>query len=138
MKGQWLQVVDKLTYLRSTLSRVVHINDEVNTLEAYCLELCTSMTKSVPGLPKLVQHLANYVEVYGIKVKSDLTQSWKSTDLLCCQNYYTHVKLEQFTKDMPKDWCTPIQAVLETSKISVSLSFRTWSKNEMIFIVSLN
>ena len=30
VKGQRLQVVDKFTYLRSTLSRVVHINDEVN------------------------------------------------------------------------------------------------------------
>ena len=30
MKGQRLQVVDKLTYLGSTLSRVVHIDDEVN------------------------------------------------------------------------------------------------------------
>ena len=30
MKGQRLQVVDKFTYLRSTLSRVVHIDDEVN------------------------------------------------------------------------------------------------------------
>ena len=30
VKGQRLQVVDKFTYLGSTLSRVVHINDEVN------------------------------------------------------------------------------------------------------------
>ena len=30
MKGQRLQVVDKFTYLRSTLSRVMHIDDEVN------------------------------------------------------------------------------------------------------------
>ena len=30
VKGQRLQVVDKFTYLRSTLSRVVHIYDEVN------------------------------------------------------------------------------------------------------------
>ena len=30
VKGQRLQVVDKLTYLGSALSRVVHINDEVN------------------------------------------------------------------------------------------------------------
>ena len=36
--------------------------------------------KSMPGLPKLVQHLAEYVEVFGIEVESDLTQSWKSTD----------------------------------------------------------
>ena len=30
MKGQRLQVVDKFTYLGSILSRVVHIDDEVN------------------------------------------------------------------------------------------------------------
>ena len=30
VKGQRLQVVDKFIYLGSTLSRVVHINDEVN------------------------------------------------------------------------------------------------------------
>ena len=30
VKGQRLQVVDKVTYLGSTLSRVVHIDDEVN------------------------------------------------------------------------------------------------------------
>ena len=51
------------------------------------------MLKSMPGFPKLVQHLADYVEVFGIKVESDLTQSWKSTDLWWCQHYYTNVKL---------------------------------------------
>ena len=30
MKGQRLQVVDKFTYLGSTLSRVIHIDDEIN------------------------------------------------------------------------------------------------------------
>ena len=39
------------------------------TLEAHCLE------KSMLGLPKLVQHLAGYVEVFGTEVESDLTQS---------------------------------------------------------------
>ena len=50
VKGQRLQVVDKFTYL-----------------EAHCLELCTLMMKSMPLLPKLVQHLADYVEVLGSK-----------------------------------------------------------------------
>ena len=60
VKGHRLQVVDKFTYLGSTLSRVVHIDD-----------------KSMPGLPKLVQHLASYVTVCWptIKVESGLTQS---------------------------------------------------------------
>ena len=69
--------------------------------------------KLMPGLPKLVQHLADYVLVFGIEVESDLTQSWKSTDLWYCQHYYTHVKLGQFTNGMSKDWTTSIQAVLE-------------------------
>ena len=30
VKGQQMQIVDKFTYLGSTLSRVVHIDDEVN------------------------------------------------------------------------------------------------------------
>ena len=70
------------------------------------------MIKSMPGLP--VQNLADYVEVFGIEVESDWTQSWKSTDPWCCQHYYTHAKLGQFTNGMPKDWTTSIQAVLET------------------------
>ena len=96
MNGQRLQVVDKFTYI----------------LEAHCLELYTLMMKSMPGLPTL-GHLADYVEVFGIEVVSDLTQSWKSTDLCCCQHYYTHAKLGLFTYGMPKDWTTSIQAVLE-------------------------
>ena len=58
VKGQRLQVVNKFTYLGSTLSRVVHIDDEV-----------------ILGLSKLVQHLAGYVEVFGTEVESDFTQS---------------------------------------------------------------
>ena len=66
------------------------------------------MMKSTPGLPKLVQHLADYVEVFGIEVESDLAQSWKSTDLWCCQHYYTHAELRHFTNGIHF-----IQAVLE-------------------------
>ena len=58
VKGQRLQVVDKFTYLGSTL-----------------LELCTLMMKSMLELPKLVQHLAGYVEVFGTEAESDLTHS---------------------------------------------------------------
>ena len=60
----------------------------------------------MPGLPKLVQDLADFVEVFGNVVESDSTQSWKSTDPWCCQRQYTHAKLEQFTNGMPKDWTT--------------------------------
>ena len=58
MKGQRLQVVNKFTYLGSTLSRVVHVDDEVNA-----------------KIAKASQHFANYVEVFGTEVESDLTQS---------------------------------------------------------------
>ena len=47
------------------------------------------MMKSMLELPKLVQYLANYVEAFGTEVESDLNQSWKYTDLWCCQHYYT-------------------------------------------------
>ena len=53
VKGQRLQVVDMFIYFGSTLYRVVHVDDEVNA-----------------SLPKLVQHLADYVKVYGIEVES--------------------------------------------------------------------
>ena len=58
VEGQRLQAVAKFT-----------------TLEAHCLELCTLMMKSLPRLSKLEQHLADYEEVFGIEVESDLTQS---------------------------------------------------------------
>ena len=52
VKGQQLQVVDKFTYLGSTLSRAVHIDDKVNARIA-----------------------KGYVGVFGTEVESDLTQS---------------------------------------------------------------
>ena len=58
VKGQRLQAVDKFSYLGSTF-----------------LELCTLMMKSMLGLPKLVRHLAGYVEVFGTEAEPDLTQS---------------------------------------------------------------
>ena len=54
MKGQLLQVVD----LGSTLLRAVHIDDEFNT-----------------RIAKASAASADYVEVFGIKVESDMTQS---------------------------------------------------------------
>ena len=48
----------------------------IYTLEAHCQESCTLMMKSMSGLPKIVQHLADYVVVFGgIEVESGLTQS---------------------------------------------------------------
>ena len=94
VKGQRLQVVDKFTYLGSTFSRVVHI-DEVNA----------RIAKASAAFGRL--------RVFGTEVESDLTQSWKYIAQMCCQHYYTHVKLGQFTNGMPKDWTTSIQAVLE-------------------------
>ena len=58
VKGQRLQMIDKFTYLGSTLSRVVHIDDEVSA-----------------RIAKASAALTSYVEVFGIEVESDLTQS---------------------------------------------------------------
>ena len=65
----------------------------------------------MPGLPNPVQHLADNMEVYVIE--ADLTQGWTFTDLLCCQHFYTHVKIGQFTNGMPNDWTTFIKTVWE-------------------------
>ena len=64
--------------------------------------------KSMPGLPKLVQHLADYVEVFGIEVESDLTQSWKSADILfyACETWTVYQR-------HAKRLSPSIQAVLE-------------------------
>ena len=84
------------------------------------------MMRSMSGLPKLVQHLVDYVEVFWIELESYSTQSWKSTELWCCQQYYTHMTLGQFTNGMPKDWTTSIQAVLENfQKLNGKTGFQT-------------
>ena len=85
-KGQRLQVVDKFTYLGSTLSRVVHIDDEVNI-----------------RIVKASEAFGRLRGIFGTEVESDLTQSLTYTDRWCCQHYYTHAKRGQFTKDTPKD-----------------------------------
>ena len=61
---------------RSTTAsgRQVHISWK------HIVELCTLMMKPMLGLPKQVQHLSGYVEVFGTEVESDLTQSSKYTD----------------------------------------------------------
>ena len=85
MKGQRLQVVDKFIYLGSTLSRA-----------------CTLMMRSMLGLPKLVQHLAGYVKVFGTEVESDLHKAESiqiggaANTIICMRN------LGQFTNGMPK------------------------------------
>ena len=55
------------------------------------------MMKSMPGLPKLVQHLAGYVEVFGTEVELDLTKSWRYADRWCCQHYYIVYACETWT-----------------------------------------
>ena len=64
--------------------------------------------KSMPGLSKLVQHLAGYMVVFEIEVESCLTQSWKSTKRFCCQHYCMHAERGQFTNGTPKGWTTSI------------------------------
>ena len=60
LQSQWKvndsQKVDKFTYLGSTLSRVVHIDKEVNA--------------------RIAKARAAFGRLRGIKVESDLTQSW--------------------------------------------------------------
>ena len=100
VKGQRLQVVDKFVHL--PWKHIVKIR----------AHRCTLMMKWMPGFPKLVQHLADYVVVFGTEMESGLTQSWKSTKLWC-QHNCMHAKSGQFTNGMSKEWTTSIQAALE-------------------------
>ena len=73
MKDQRLQVVDKFTYLGSTLSRVVHIDGEVNA--------------------RIAKASAAFGRLRGsIWSRSGISDT-KYTDRWCCQHYYTHAKL---------------------------------------------
>ena len=103
MKGQRLQVVDKFTYLGSTLLRVVHIDDEVNAriakasaafgrlcsaafgrLETSPTSYCGSIFYLLVIIKKKIDNKMEYqkgepkwgaeVEVFGTEVESDLTQ----------------------------------------------------------------
>ena len=87
MKGQRLQVVEKFTYLGSTLSRVVHIDDKVNARIA--------KAKAAFG-----QLCGSIWDRSGIRLDTKLK---KSLQICRCQHYYKHVKLRQFTNGMSKD-----------------------------------
>ena len=78
------------------------------------------MMKSMPGLLKVVLHLTNYVEVFGIEVESDLTQNWKYTDRCCCQPYYTHAKHRQLPTACQKIEPLPYKLSFKTSKDQVA------------------
>ena len=86
MKGKRLQVVDKFTYLGSTLSRVVHIDDEVNARIAKASAVFGRLRGSI-------------WDRSGIRFDAKL-KVYKS---VVSQHYYTHAKLGQFTNGMPKD-----------------------------------
>ena len=86
VKGQRLQVVDKFTYLGSTLSKVVHIVDEVNA----------KIAKASAAFGRL---RGSVWDRSGIRLDTKL----KSTMLWCSQHYCMHAKRGQFTNGMPKD-----------------------------------
>ena len=65
------------------------------------------MMKSMPGLPKLVQHLVDYVVVFGSKVESGWTQaeSLQSCDfantIVCMRNMDSLPMACQKTEPLP-------------------------------------
>ena len=65
------------------------------------------MVKSIPGLPKQVQHLADYVVVFGIEVESGLTQSWSlqscgaANTIVCMRNVDSLPTARQKTEPLP-------------------------------------
>ena len=83
VNGQKLQVEDKFTYLGSTPSRAVHIDDKFTARSA----------KASVAFGRL---RANVLERNGIRIDTKL-----STKLWYCQPSYMHVRPGQYT--MPKD-----------------------------------
>ena len=97
VKGQRLKVVDKFTYLGSTLSRAVHIDDEVNARIAKATAAFGRLHGSISDRSgiRLVTKLKEYRSVVFVNTAIRMRN------------------LGQFTNGMPKDWTTSIQAVLE-------------------------
>ena len=85
MKGQRLQVIDKFSYLRSTLSGVVHIDDEV----------VARIAKASAAFGRLHESIWDQSEIR----RDTKLKVYRSVVL----HYYTHAKLRQFTNSMPKD-----------------------------------
>ena len=83
VKCQRLQVVDRFTYLG---------------------ESCTLMMKSMPGLPKLLQHLVDYMVVFRIEVKSGLTSLQScgaANNIVCMRNVDSLPTACQKTEPLP-------------------------------------
>ena len=85
VNGQKRQVVDKFTYLGSTLSRAVYIDDEVTARTA----------KASVAFGRL------RTKVW--EMESDLILCLKSTRLLYCQASYMHVRPGQYTNAIPRN-----------------------------------
>ena len=92
--GQRLQMLDKFTYLGSTLSRVVHFDDEVNA-------------RIAKGSAAFDQLRGSIWDRSGIRLDTKL-KVYRSvvlpTLLYACET-------ETITNSMPKDWTTSIQAI---------------------------
>ena len=86
VNGQKLKVVDKFTYLGSSLSRAVHIDDEVTARIA-------NASVAFGRLPAMS----------GSEMESSLTPSRKSTWLWYCQAYCMNVRPGQYTSVMQRD-----------------------------------
>ena len=65
VKGQRLQVVDKFTYLGSTLSRVVHIDDEVNASIAKASAAFSRLRGSIWDRSGIRRHKAESIQIAG-------------------------------------------------------------------------
>ena len=90
VKGQRLQVVGKFPYLGSILSRVVHIDDEVNARIAKC-SFWPATCKYLGPNWNQIWHKAESIQIGGA----------------------ANTTIRMRNLDMPKDWTTSIQAVLE-------------------------
>ena len=89
VKGQRLQVVDKFTFLGSTLTGIVHIDDEVNARIAKASAAFDWLRGSI----------------------WDLSQTWHKAENIQIRGAANTII--RMRNGMPKDWATSIQAVLE-------------------------
>ena len=85
VKGQRLQVVDKFTYLGSTLSRVVHIDDEVNARIAKATAAFGRLRGSIWDQSGIRRHKVESIQIGGVA----------NTILYACETwtvYHRHAK----------------------------------------------
>ena len=83
VKGQRLQMVDKFTYLGSTLSRVVHIDDEVNAMIAKASAAFGRLRGSIWDRSGIRRHKTESIQIGGAASTFILMRNLDSLPMAC-------------------------------------------------------